>query len=152
MAQVVPVARVLVVDDDEPVRSSVARALHEAGYEVVSASSSREGLRLGNSRPRFDVFVIDLMMPGLSGDELGRLLRGNNPDAKILYYNGFSDHLFDDSTSLFANEAFLDKPVSTLGLCEAVSLLLFGHTRGASPAHGASESRTDASLRRELLH
>jgi two-component system cell cycle sensor histidine kinase/response regulator CckA len=129
MAQVTPVGRVLVVDDDEPVRTFVARALYEAGYEVVSASDGREALRIANSQPRFDVFVLDVMMPGMTGDELGRLLRTRDPDAKILYFTGFSDRLFDDSTSLGAHEAFLDKPVSMTGLCEAVSLLLFGHTR-----------------------
>ena len=147
-----PIARVLVVDDDEAVRSFVSRALQEAGYEVVSASSSREGLRLLNARPRFDVFVLDMMMPGMTGDELARVLRARDPDAKILYFTGFSDRLFGDSTSLSANEPCLDKPVSLIGLCEAVSLLLFGHTRGGSSAHDATDLRSDAPQRRESLH
>jgi two-component system NtrC family sensor kinase len=147
MAQVIPVARVLVVDDDEPVRSFVGRTLQQAGYEVVSASSSREALRLFNARPRFDVFVLDVMMPGISGDELGRLARARNPDAKILYFTGLSDRLFDDSATLAANEVFLDRPVSMLALCEAVSLLLFGHTRGGSLSHDESEAQQP-----ELLH
>jgi two-component system cell cycle sensor histidine kinase/response regulator CckA len=135
MAQVTALARVLVVDDDEAIRSFVSQALQQAGYEVVSASSSREGLRLIFARPRFDVFVLDVMMPGMSGDELGRRLRARDPDAKILYFTGFADRLFGDNAPLGANDAVLDKPVTMIGLCEAVSLLLFGHTRGGSGVH-----------------
>jgi len=152
MAQVTPLARVLVVDDDEAVRSFVARALHEAGYEVVSASSSREGLRLIGARPRFDVFVLDVMMPGMMGDELGRVLRARDPDAKILYFTGFAERLFGDSASLDTNEAVLDKPVTMIRLCEAVSLLLFGHTRGGSAAHDDNDSVFGTPQRRESLH
>ena len=152
MAQVVPVARVLVVDDDEGVRSFVARALQEAGYEVVSASSSREALRLVEARPRFDVFVLDLMMPGMSGDELAFRLRARHPETKILFVTGFSDRLFDDSTSLTANDAFLDKPVTMSGLCEAISLLLFGNKGGRPPAGDESEPGADSSPRPQSLH
>jgi two-component system cell cycle sensor histidine kinase/response regulator CckA len=141
MAQVMPVARVLVVDDDEGVRSFVARALHQAGYEVVSASSGREALRLIGTRPRFDVLVLDVMMLGMTGDELGHRLRARDPDVKILYYTGFSDRLFADSASLAENEMFLDKPVSMIGLRKAVSLLLFGHTQGAPKERGAARDR-----------
>jgi DNA-binding NarL/FixJ family response regulator len=70
------------------------------------------------------------MMPGMTGDELGCQLRARDPDAKILYFTGFSDRLFNERTALGAHEAYLDKPVTMTGLCEAVSLLLFGHTRG----------------------
>lgn len=152
MAQVIPVARVLVVDDDEGVRSFVARALQHAGYEVVSASSSREALRLIGARPRFDVFVLDVMMPGMSGEELAYRVRSRDPDAKILYVTGFSDRLFGDSTSLAANEAFLDKPVTTSGLCDAISLLLFGNKHGRPPVGDDGELGSDSSQRREFLH
>lgn len=130
MAEVFPHAHILVVDDDEAVRTFVARALQDAGYEVVSAATSRDALRIVDSQPRFDVYVLDVMMPEITGDELGRVLRARDPDAKILYFTGFADRLFGDSTSLAAHEAFLDKPVTMKGLREAVSLLLFGHTRG----------------------
>jgi two-component system cell cycle sensor histidine kinase/response regulator CckA len=129
MPQVTPVARVLVVDDDEAVRTFVARSLQEAGYEVVSAPASRDALLIVDGQRRFDVYILDVMMPGITGDELGRRVRRRDPDAKVLYFTGFADRLFGDSTSLGAHEAFLDKPVTMTGLCEAVSLLLFGRTR-----------------------
>ncbi len=121
--------RVLVVDDDEAVRTFVTRALQEAGYEVMSAAGGRDALKVVDAQPRFDVCVVDVMMPDITGDELGCLLRARDPDAKILYFTGFSDRLFTERPLLAAHEAYLDKPVTISGLQEAVSLLLFGHTR-----------------------
>jgi len=129
MAKLTSIPRVLVVDDDEAVRSFVARALQAAGYDVVSAADGRDALKVVDGQARFDVCVLDVMMPGLTGDELGCQLRSRDPDAKILYFTGFADRLFNDRT-LGAHEAYLDKPVTMTGLCEAVSLLLYGHTRG----------------------
>ena len=45
----------------------------------------------------------------------------------MLYLTGFSDRLFKEKVTLWADEAFLDKPCSVKGLLQAVSLLLFGH-------------------------
>ena len=152
MPQVTPIARVLVVDDDEAVRTFVARSLHEAGYEVVSAPTGREALRIVDGERGFDVYVLDVMMPGMTGDELGRLVRSRDPDAKILYFTGFADRLFDDGTSLGKYEAFLDKPATMIGLCEAVSMLLFGRTLGRPSADKALRTRSSAPPERPSHH
>jgi hypothetical protein len=52
-----------------------------------------------------------------------------DPDAKILYFTGFSDRLFSEKSMLGAHEAFVEKPLTMRGLLEAVSLLLFGDLR-----------------------
>ena len=80
----------------------------------------------------FDLFVIDLMMPRMTGDQLALVLRRVEPDIKILYLTGFGDELFKEKGRLAAYEAYLDKPVTVKGLQEAVSLLLYGHTQGPS--------------------
>jgi len=129
MTRKISTPRVLVVDDDEAVRTFVARALQQEGYEVVSTSDGRDALKVVDAQSRFDLCVLDVMMPGMTGDELGCLLRARDPDAKILYVTGFADRLFGERT-LGAHEAFLDKPVSMTGLCEAVSMLLYGRTHG----------------------
>jgi two-component system cell cycle sensor histidine kinase/response regulator CckA len=121
---------VLVVDDEESVRTFAARALRDAGYEAVVAADGPEALRLVERQPPFDLFVLDLMMPGMTGDELARQLRGADPDVKVLYFTGYSDRLFRDKPTLWEHEAFLEKPVTMKALPEAVSLLLYGHTHG----------------------
>jgi two-component system, cell cycle sensor histidine kinase and response regulator CckA len=122
---------VLVVDDEAPIRAFVTRALRDEGYEVVVASDGPQALRLVEGEPRpFDLFVMDVAMPQMRGDELGRQLRQQHPDVKVLYFTGYSDLLFKSRPSLQEHEAFIEKPVSVSGLLEAVSLLLFGHTNG----------------------
>ena len=123
--------RVLIVDDEESVREFAERALAIGGYEVVVAADGPTALRLVEAQHRpFDAFVIDVLMPMMRGDELGRHLRQRDPDAKVLYFTGYADRLFEDRNTLGAHEAFIEKPVAVDGLLEAVSLLLFGHTDG----------------------
>jgi two-component system cell cycle sensor histidine kinase/response regulator CckA len=130
--------RVLVVDDEERVRAFVTRALRDEGYEVMVASDGPEALRLVEGEPRaFDLFVVDVAMPQMRGDELGRQLRQQDPDVKVLYFTGFSDLLFKSRHSLQEHEAFIEKPVTVSALLEAVSLLLFGHTNGPSGSPSA---------------
>ena len=122
--------RVLIVDDEEPIARFAARVLDKAGYETMTAPGAPEALELLASEPSFDLLLTDLMMPGMRGDELARLLFQRMPEIKILYMTGFADRLFAERNGLWANEAFIEKPVTVAGLEEAVSLLLFGHTRG----------------------
>ena len=125
--------RVLVVDDDESIRKFALRVLEDAGYEVVSVEDGAGALRLTEGAARFDGFVLDVMMPEMQGDELGRRLRQQDADAKILYFTGYVDRLFEARTTLWENEAFVEKPVTVDGLRQAVSLLLFGNTEGTPP-------------------
>jgi CheY-like chemotaxis protein len=118
--------RVLVVDDEESVRTFAERVLVDAGYEVALAADGPDALRIAPLLGPFDLFLIDLVMPLMTGIEVARLLRRADPDAKILYFTGHSDLLFEEHPTLSVNEAFLEKPVSINGLLEAVSLLLFG--------------------------
>src|SRR5499427_2334224 len=120
----------LIVDDDELVRKFLERVLKEAGYQTATASDGPEALEMAATLERLDVLVTDLMMPQMTGDELARRVRSTMPDVKVLYITGFSDRLFKEKVTLWADEAFLDKPCSVQGLLEAVSLLLFGHFEG----------------------
>ena len=123
--------RVLVVDDELAVRVFAERALRSAGYDVVVAGNGPEALRLVDAQPRsFDLCVLDLLMPQMRGDELSRQLRQRDPDVKVLYFTGYSDRLFEDRTTLWEHEAFLEKPVTINGLLEALSLLLSTDTDG----------------------
>jgi two-component system cell cycle sensor histidine kinase/response regulator CckA len=117
---------VLVVDDEELVRKFVERVMREAGYETATASDGPEALDVAAKLETFDILVTDVMMPQMTGHELARRIRQSTPGIKVLYLTGFSDRLFKEKVTLWADEAFLDKPCSVKGLLEAVSLLLFG--------------------------
>ena len=124
---------VLVVDDEDLVRKFVERVLREAGHTTVSASDGPEAIEVAATLEPLDILVTDVMMPQMTGDELARRLRQSRPELKVLYLTGFSDRLFKEKTTLWADEAFLDKPCSVKGLRQAVSLLLFGKVDVADP-------------------
>jgi CheY-like chemotaxis protein len=117
---------VLIVDDEESVRKYVERVLREAGYKTALASDGPEAMLVAASLESFDLLLTDLMMPQMTGDELARRLRQSTPSLKVLYLTGFSDRLFTEKVTLWADEAFLEKPCSVKGLLQAVSLLAFG--------------------------
>jgi two-component system cell cycle sensor histidine kinase/response regulator CckA len=117
---------VLVVDDDDLVRKFVQRVLAEAGYETAVAAGGEEAIAVAASLESLDLVVVDLIMPEMNGDEVARRLRTTMPELKVLYFTGFSDRLFKEKVTLWAGEAFLDKPCTVAGLLQAVSLLLFG--------------------------
>ena len=127
--------RILIVDDEEPIRKFVDRVLRDAGYVTLAAADGVEALALSQKEGVFDVVVTDLMMPGMSGDELARRLRQDEPRLKVLYLTGYSDRLFMEKVTLWQDESFLEKPCSVKGLREAVALLFFGRLE----AHRSAE-------------
>ena len=115
----------LVVDDEEPVRRFVSTALHRAGYEVTVGCDGPDALKVAESSRPFDMLVTDLLMPGMTGDELARQLRLQWPALRVLYLTGYSDRLFAQRLTLWEGEAFLDKPCQVKALLEAASMLMY---------------------------
>ncbi len=126
--------RVLIVDDEPTVVQFAERTLQIAGYETITADDGDSALVAAGQCDHVDLLLTDLVMPNMPGDELARTLRRQDPDLPVLYLTGFSDRLFKDRSQLWANEAYVDKPISMNALLEAVSLALFGHTKGPSTA------------------
>jgi DNA-binding NtrC family response regulator len=77
----------LLVDDDVEYRSSVARRFVRRGFQVQEASGGEEALDLAERR-QFDVVVLDMVMPGLSGLEVLEKLRASNPECEIIMLTG----------------------------------------------------------------
>ena len=82
---------VLLVDDEDLVRSSTADMLADLGYAVVEAPSAEEGLRLVAQGLQPDVLVTDHLMPGMDGVELARLLREQLPRLRLLVVSGYAE-------------------------------------------------------------
>jgi CheY-like chemotaxis protein len=121
-----PPLLVLVVDDDQAVRDFVARVLREAGYRTLEACSGPDAIELASKGP-IDLLLTDVNMPRMTGDELARRLRHDEPTLKVLYLTGYSDQLFNEKSTLWQDEAFLEKPCTIEGLLQAVSLITLGH-------------------------
>ena len=91
---------VLLVDDEELVRTSVAASLREIGFEVVEAASGTEALKLlqDNIRPR--VLITDHMMPGMSGATLARRAKATLPSLPVLLVTGYAKLTDEESAGL----------------------------------------------------
>jgi len=111
--------RILVIDDDANILEILAEMLTAAGYEVVAASSGREGIKLYRQAP-FDLVVTDLIMP-----EVLMEVRKDFPKAKIITLSGnpYGHSSLEASRALGAART-LRKPFSEHQLLEAVREVL----------------------------
>ena len=114
-------ARILVVDDESPIRGFVRRYLEKDGYEVIEAANGRDALQL--ARLGVDLVILDVMMPGLDGFDVARHLRGDS-DVPILMLSARTDEV-DRVTGLEVGaDDYLSKPVSPRELMARVKALL----------------------------
>jgi two-component system phosphate regulon sensor histidine kinase PhoR len=81
-------ARILVVDDEATVCKSIRQVLMQDEYEVEMANSGEEALAKEADRP-YDVMIVDLMMPGLSGLDVLKTLKARNPKARVIMVTGY---------------------------------------------------------------
>lgn len=86
-----PAGTALLVDDEDLVRASTAEMLSELGYGVVEASSAEEALGLLDGGLVPDVVVTDHLMPGMSGEDLVRVLQGRRPQLRSLIVSGYAE-------------------------------------------------------------
>jgi len=84
---------ILLVEDEPAVRTAAVRILRAAGYTVFEASSPASAIELGRSEPGIDLLVTDMVMPGMSGRDLSKVLRGERPDLGVVYMTGYSEEL-----------------------------------------------------------
>jgi two-component system cell cycle response regulator CpdR len=89
---VVPMANLLIVEDDESVRSLAARALERAGHRVTVAGDGEQGLaKILDAEGRFDLVVSDIRMPAMDGIEMAKAVSVRFPDLRILLVTGYAD-------------------------------------------------------------
>jgi two-component system cell cycle sensor histidine kinase/response regulator CckA len=113
--------RILVVDDEAPVRRVIERALKRRGYSVVGAPSGVSAMNiLRGSQSRFDVVITDVMMPGMDGAELARWIRSEQPGASVLFVSGFADVPQISAWLTWDPDALLAKPFEVTELVKRV--------------------------------
>ena len=115
-------ATVLVVDDEDIIRSLMKRTLEEAGYEVLLARNGREALdSLARHRGAVDLVLSDLVMPVMGGRELANRLAAEHPGLPVVWVSG---HPKDMAPTDRGSGLFLQKPLSPDVLVETVSRAL----------------------------
>ncbi len=118
-------AVVLLVEDDAPVRTFAARALRLRGHSVLEAANAEEALTLlQDGALHVDVFVTDVVMPGLDGPGWVRLALKQRPEVRTVFMSGYAEEALSDVQSRIPNSVFLPKPFSLVELTETVQAQL----------------------------
>ncbi len=113
--------RILLAEDDVSVRSSTTRILTRAGYTVIAAPDGASALQqLRAAAEPFDLLLSDVVMPGMSGSELARLVREQQPDIALLYMSGYADDKVVLDAVASSGAACLAKPFTMHTLLDAV--------------------------------
>lgn len=112
---------VLVVEDQEEVRTLVSEVLESYGYRILTAGNGSAALALCASfEGTIDLMVSDIVMPGISGRELADRVHSVRPNTKVLFMSGYTDNVAVYRTEMDAGAAFLQKPFSPQGLAGKV--------------------------------
>jgi two-component system, cell cycle sensor histidine kinase and response regulator CckA len=118
---------ILLVDDQNDLRTLLCEVLQKNGYTVLSANNGREALRLVREHAEpIDLVITDMVMPEMGGRELAEALRELQPDTRVLYMSGYADSTEDVAELLSHGHAFIEKPFAPEALLHKLrDVLLF---------------------------
>ena len=114
--------RVLIVDDDETFCQLMAEVLQNKGMQVVWTTDALAGYDMANQQV-YDVFIVDVRMPLISGTELAEALKKDHPVTKVILVSAFADSSLLKLAKRI-DVPLLSKPFSTTLLLEAVERVM----------------------------
>jgi len=114
---------VLVAEDAEPLRKLTRSILESSGFRVLVAANAKEAIDLARrSTEKIDLLLTDMVMPGMDGRTLAKLILEEKPGIKILYMSGYSDHSIHQG--LRPESSLLPKPFTEEELIRKVCDIL----------------------------
>lgn len=124
---------VLIVEDDDEVRSLAREILQAFGYRVLEAAHGAEALAAARQHPGpIHLLVTDVVMPGMNGREVAEALARERPDTKTLYLSGYTENAVVHHGVVDARMAFLKKPFTPDTLARKVREVLDQGREGAT--------------------
>jgi two-component system cell cycle sensor histidine kinase/response regulator CckA len=122
---------ILVVEDEESLRSLATRILGELGYTVLSATTAGQALNLLTAHDGpVDLLLTDVVLPGgMQGNDLAQVLTLSRPDLPVLYMSGYPRNAIVHAGRLDEGVSFLEKPFAPAALAAAVRAVM-DQTRG----------------------
>jgi len=127
-------ATILVVEDEEAVRAFVTTLLQRAGHVVHSVAHPAAAIELaGRCQDSIDVLLTDVVMPGMTGNEVALLVKKSHPEAQVLYMSGYAEKGIVRHGVLDRNTRLLPKPFTAEVLFEKLNDVLAVARPAASP-------------------
>ncbi len=118
-----PVARILLAEDDDAMRGFLERALQKAGYDVVAFANGAEAFERIKEEP-FTLLLTDIVMPRMDGIELARRASEIDPELKIMFITGFAAVVLNNENAAPKDARVLSKPFHLKDLVREVDRLL----------------------------
>jgi CheY-like chemotaxis protein len=116
--------RIMVVEDDPAVRMLVTEVLGGLGYALIEAADGREACRLLDARPRIDLLVTDVGLPGLNGRQLADYARQKLPGLRVLFMTGYAEQAAVRSGFLEPGMDIVTKPFAIDALSAKIREML----------------------------
>lgn len=108
---------ILIVDDDDSIRSMISDTLQPLGYTTLEASSAAEAVQLSEAFPdKIDMILSDVIMPGMNGPQLVEVIKQQRPDIRIILMSGFTDNAIAHHQIAEKNYTLLNKPILPIAL------------------------------------
>ncbi len=124
---------ILVVEDEETVRTLAARVLSDAGYGVIRAADGSEAYGIVHDGERVDLVLTDIVMPRMSGVELAERLAALRPDLPVVFMSGYTGT--ELMPGVQAAAAYLQKPFAAESLLQRIRAVLDEVPGGAGAGH-----------------
>jgi two-component system, cell cycle sensor histidine kinase and response regulator CckA len=125
---------ILLVEDQPEVRAIAATVLRRAGYTILEAHGGIAAIELSRAYGNpIDLLLTDVVMPGMSGQQLAEVIRAERGEIRVLFTSGYTDHGVVNQGVLQPGLEFLQKPFTPVGLLQKVREVL-AQPRGASSA------------------
>jgi len=103
--------KVLIVDDEDIIREFVKGILMDEGAHVIEASNGKEAIGIfKEQQDNIDLVILDMIMPGIKGDEVLREIRNMRPDIKVVVSSGFMSEEQKNNLKGYSVDGYLDKP------------------------------------------
>ena len=116
---------ILVVEDDDAVREAICDHLLTHGYQTLEARGGQEALQVASSYSEpIHVLLTDVIMPKMTGVELGRRLKSIHKETLLLYMSGYADHLLIGHGTPEVEGAFISKPFALTAVANKLQELL----------------------------
>jgi CheY-like chemotaxis protein len=121
---------VLVVEDDAAIRGNVRDCLKHLGYRVLEAAHGAAALAIcDETNGEVDVVMADLVMPGMSGQQIAAEIAKRHPQIRLMYTSGYTEDVAARRELLENDKVFLEKPYTVSELGRAVQRALAGTPR-----------------------
>ena len=116
---------ILIVEDEEEVRKLARRILEKQGYSVLETLNGEDALLACETcKSPIHLMLTDIVMPGMNGSELAKLLKPLYPEIKILYMSGYTDNAIARQGVLEKGVNYIQKPFTVEGLARKVREVL----------------------------